>query len=133
MLTLLVPILISFLLETSQLRTATKFSIQLHEAALQWLMKIGPKYPQVSFIFFYHVRNANLSIYIKFRMQEFKALMGQAPELKNKLESAIRCSQQQAANVLKLSAESKENKTASTAAQQQQPTIKLKTDFSNFS
>lgn len=58
--------------------------------------------------------------------------MGQAPELKNKLESAIRC-QQQAANVQKLSAESKENKTTSTTAQQQQPTIKLKTDFSNFS
>jgi hypothetical protein len=66
-------------------------------------------------------------------MQEFKALMGQAPELKNKLESAIRC-QQQAANMQKLNAESKENnKTTSTTAQQQQPTIKLKTDFSNFS
>lgn len=58
--------------------------------------------------------------------------MGQAPELKNKLESAIRC-QQQAANMQKLSAESKENKAASATAQQQQPTIKLKTDFSNFS
>lgn len=65
-------------------------------------------------------------------MQEFKALMGQAPELKNKLESAIRC-QQQAATMQKLSAESKENKTTSATAQQQQPTIKLKTDFSNFS
>lgn len=59
--------------------------------------------------------------------------MGQAPELKNKLESAIRC-QQQAANMQKLNTESKENKTTSTASQQQQqPTIKLKTDFSNFS
>lgn len=47
MLTLLVPILISFLLEGNQFRSATKFTIQLHEQSLQWLMKIGPKYPQV--------------------------------------------------------------------------------------
>lgn len=47
MLTLLVPILISFLLETNQLRTSSKFCIQLHEQSLQWLMKVGPKYPQV--------------------------------------------------------------------------------------
>lgn len=47
MLTLLVPILISFLLEGNQLRSATKFTVQLHEQSLQWLMKIGPKYPQV--------------------------------------------------------------------------------------
>ena len=48
MLTLLVPILISFLLEPPQLRVASKFCVQLHEQSLQWLMKIGPKYPQVS-------------------------------------------------------------------------------------
>lgn len=47
MLTLLVPILISFLLEGNQLRTSPKFTVQLHEQSLQWLMKIGPKYPQV--------------------------------------------------------------------------------------
>lgn len=47
MLTLLVPILISFLLEANQLRTSSKFCIQLHEQSLQWLMKVGPKYPQV--------------------------------------------------------------------------------------
>lgn len=47
MLTLLVPILISFLLEPNQLRTSSKFCIQLHEQSLSWLMKVGPKYPQV--------------------------------------------------------------------------------------
>jgi hypothetical protein len=59
--------------------------------------------------------------------------MGQAPELRGKLESAIRSSQQQQAiNMQKASAETtKESKTA--AQTQQQPTIKLKTDFSNFS
>lgn len=47
MLALLVPILISFLLEPNQLRTASKFSVQLHEQSLQWLVKIGPNHQQV--------------------------------------------------------------------------------------
>lgn len=58
--------------------------------------------------------------------------MGQAPELKSKLESAYRNSQQQAANLQKINADIKENSTPSTTTAQQ-PTIKLKTDFSNFS
>lgn len=57
--------------------------------------------------------------------------MGQAPELRSKLEAAIRSSQQQAANIQKANTETKENKTVVTQAPQ--PTIKLKTDFSNFS
>lgn len=59
--------------------------------------------------------------------------MGQAPDLRLKLEAAIRSSQQQAANNLqKATAETaKEEKAANTEAPQ--PTIKLKTDFSNFS
>lgn len=47
MLTLLVPILISFLLEANQQRTSSKFCVQLHEQSLNWLMKVGPKHPQV--------------------------------------------------------------------------------------
>lgn len=52
MLSLLVPILISFLIESSQLNTKTKskYQFQLHEQSLQWLMKIGPKYPEVTII-----------------------------------------------------------------------------------
>jgi hypothetical protein len=57
--------------------------------------------------------------------------MGQAPDLRSKLETAIRSSQQQAANLQKANTEIKESKTAVTQAPQ--PTIKLKTDFSNFS
>lgn len=48
MLTLLVPILISYLLEAQALRSANKNSLALHDVSLHWLMKIGPKYPQVS-------------------------------------------------------------------------------------
>lgn len=53
MLALLVPILISFLLEPTQLRNASKFCIQLHEQSLQWLVKIGPNHQQVRLIFIY--------------------------------------------------------------------------------
>ena len=50
MLALLVPILISFLLEPNQLRNASKFSVQLHEQSLQWLVKIGPNHQQVKLL-----------------------------------------------------------------------------------
>lgn len=48
MLTLLVPILVNFLIEPASFRTSTKYRVQLHDQSLQWLMKIGPKYPQVN-------------------------------------------------------------------------------------
>lgn len=52
--------------------------------------------------------------------------MGQAPELRNKLESAVR-NQQHAATLQKTASEAEaENKTA---VQTQQPSIKLKTKF----
>ncbi|XP_033164377.1 HEAT repeat-containing protein 5B isoform X2 [Drosophila mauritiana] len=104
MLTLLVPVLIGFLAEPSRLRTLPKYQRQLHDQALQWLLKIGPKYPQ-----------------------EFKTLMGQTPELRQKLEAAIR-SQQQSINIAQKASEAQRN----LLAKPQKPTIKLKTDFSNF-
>lgn len=106
MLTLLVPILISFLLDGPKQRTSTKFCFQLHEHSLQWLMRIGPKYPQ-----------------------EFKTLMTKSPDLRMRLEAAIRNDQQE-------SAAQKSKNDAQNAAKslsQQKPTIQLKTDFSNFS
>lgn len=50
MLTLLVPVLINYLLEPTQIKVSSKQCVQLHEQSLQWLMKIGPKYPQVCFL-----------------------------------------------------------------------------------
>ncbi|EDV91239.1 HEAT repeat-containing protein 5B isoform X2 [Drosophila grimshawi] len=105
MLTLLVPVLIAYLAEPSKLRTLPKYQRQLHEQALHWLLKIGPKYPQ-----------------------EFKALMCQKPELRQKLEAAIR-SQQQSINLAQKASEAQRNGLLS---KPQKPTIKLKTDFSNF-
>ncbi|XP_044256431.1 HEAT repeat-containing protein 5B isoform X4 [Tribolium madens] len=103
MLTLLVPILISYLLEGQALRSANKYSLNLHEISLQRLMKIGPKYPQ-----------------------EFKKLMSQTSELRTKLENAIRSKQQ---NHIKI----KNGVNANKPVTSHHPSIKLKTDFSNFS
>lgn len=101
------PILIGFLLEANTLKSSSKYACQLHEQALQWLMRIGPKYPQ-----------------------EFKALMSQSSELRTKLETAIRHNQQSTNQKLK-----NESHTASAKSQlnQSKPTIELKTNFSNFS
>lgn len=49
MLTLLVPILITYLLDNSALKSAKRQAVQLHDNSLQWLKKIGPKYPEVRF------------------------------------------------------------------------------------
>lgn len=108
MLTLLVPILIGYLLEPSTLKTSSKYAGLLHEHSLQWLMRIGPKYPQ-----------------------EFKALMSQSTELRTKLEAAIRYNQQSTNQKLKM--ESHASAKAQHQMNQQKPTIELKTNFSNFS
>ncbi|XP_017860243.1 PREDICTED: HEAT repeat-containing protein 5B isoform X4 [Drosophila arizonae] len=105
MLTLLVPVLIGYLAEPNKVRTLPKYQRQLHEQSLNWLLKIGPKYPQ-----------------------EFKALMGQKAELRQKLEAAIR-NQQQSINLAQKANEAQRN---GLLAKPQKPTIKLKTDFSNF-
>lgn len=111
MLTLLVPILISYLIDPNQKfgKNNSKYIQQLHEQSLQWLMKIGPKYPQ-----------------------QFKTLMSQSPELRGKLEIAVRNSQQSTAQKLKNELQ-QQNSNKTNNSGQQKPTIQLKTDFSNFS
>lgn len=103
MLTLLVPILISYLIEGEAITTATKSGLTLHDASLQWLRKIGPKYPQ-----------------------EFKKLMSQTSTLRIRLENAIQMNQQ-------LQKVIKSEPNVNRPQLQQPPSIKLKTDFSNFS
>ncbi|XP_051880477.1 LOW QUALITY PROTEIN: HEAT repeat-containing protein 5B [Pristis pectinata] len=98
LLALLVPTLISYLLSEKTFSSAPTTSKGLHELALQDLMRIGPLYPSA-----------------------FKAVMGAAPELKSKLEAAIRASQ--ASSQAKAAAQ--QVKPAVQAA----PTIKLKTSF----
>lgn len=114
MLTILVPILVSYLLPSAQLSTATKLRLALHEHSLQWLMKIGPRYPQ-----------------------EFKSLMAEAPELRAQLEAAVRANQQLGTHASQKGRHDAQNsaKAAAAAAASSAPTkpiIQLKMDFSNF-
>lgn len=98
LLALLVPTLVSYLLDEKAISSASPVSKALHEFALQNLMRIGPLYPAA-----------------------FKIVIGAAPELKTRLESAIRANQA-----------SSKAKAAARQAQptvQAAPTIKLKTSF----
>ncbi|KAJ0172296.1 hypothetical protein K1T71_012269 [Dendrolimus kikuchii] len=104
MLWLLVPIVISYLREGSELARAPPHVRALHEFALQWLTKVGPKHPQ-----------------------EFKTMMQQSSELRNKLESAVKASQ---ANTR--SGRQSHAHRPVFDAKPAKPTIQLKTDFSDF-
>ncbi|ELW63958.1 HEAT repeat-containing protein 5B [Tupaia chinensis] len=97
LLALLVPTLISYLLDENSFASANSASKDLHEFALQNLMHIGPLYPHA-----------------------FKTVMGAAPELKVRLETAVRASQ---ASKAKAAARQPAPTTHSA------PTIKLKTSF----
>lgn len=97
LLALLVPTLISYLLDENSFASASSVSKDLHEFALQNLMHIGPLYPHA-----------------------FKTVMGAAPELKIRLETAVRASQ-----ASKAKAAARQPAPATHSA----PTIKLKTSF----
>ncbi|XP_072794024.1 HEAT repeat-containing protein 5B isoform X2 [Vicugna pacos] len=97
LLALLVPTLISYLLDENSFASASTVSKDLHEFALQNLMHIGPLYPHA-----------------------FKTVMGAAPELKVRLETAVRASQASKAKA----AARQPAPTVHSA-----PTIKLKTSF----
>ncbi|XP_069494148.1 HEAT repeat-containing protein 5B [Ambystoma mexicanum] len=97
LLALLVPTLISYLLDEHVFASASPVSKDLHEFALQDLMRIGPLHSQA-----------------------FKTIMGAAPDLKMRLETAIRASQASKAKA----AARQPAPTINTA-----PTIKLKTSF----
>ena len=70
MLGLLVPILVALLLDSTSLPKGSKIAKNLHEQALQKLMKIGPKYPD-----------------------PFRTVMTSSPDLKPRLEAAVRANQ----------------------------------------
>ncbi|KAK9498320.1 hypothetical protein O3M35_002979 [Rhynocoris fuscipes] len=127
MLRMLVPELVDCLLEGPSLKEANKYCKVLHEQSLNWLMKIGPQYPQ-----------------------EFKSIMSTSSDMRCRLETAIRQSQEQKQPRSHHQAGSSStgnpgahgggahisanNTKPGTQIQvpRQQPTIKLKTDFTNF-
>uniref|UniRef100_A0A3Q2Y5L2 HEAT repeat-containing protein 5B n=1 Tax=Hippocampus comes TaxID=109280 RepID=A0A3Q2Y5L2_HIPCM len=95
---LLVPTLISYLLDENAIPTASQASKGLHDFALQNLMRIGPLYPAA-----------------------FKMVIGAAPELKTRLESAVRANQ--------ATSKAKDAARQAQPTVQVAPTIKLKTSF----
>ncbi|XP_036402281.1 HEAT repeat-containing protein 5B isoform X2 [Megalops cyprinoides] len=98
LLALLVPTLISYLLDENAFSSAPPASKGLHDFALQDLMRIGPLYPAA-----------------------FKTVIGAAPELKTRLETAILANQ--------ASSKAKAAARQAQPAVQAAPTIKLKTSF----
>ena len=103
----LVPILVSLLVDPEFLGSTGKISRTLHEQVLVKLMKIGPAYPA-----------------------HFRSVMQASPDLRLRLEAAVKA-QQQLAQDTKASALAQSQK--ANASQPAKPSIKLKTDFSNFS
>ena len=64
-----------------------------------------------------------------FISQEFRTVMSQRADLRSKLEAAVRAKQAAAAAA---ASQSNSKAAANAAAALHNPTIKLKTDFSNF-
>ena len=106
MLSLLVPVLVSYLVDTPRLSACTQYVRTLHDHALARLMKIGPQYPA-----------------------QFRSVMAAAPDMRTRLEAAVKAQQALSgpAAMKHAIAMAKAN-----GAKPAKPTIKLKTDFSNF-
>lgn len=100
MLGLLVPILVSLLSDSANLSKGNKVTKSLHEQALQKLMKIGPKYPE-----------------------PFRTVMSSMPDLKPRLEAAVRANQPVA---------KPKQPTVQPKVAPAKPSIKLRMDFSNY-
>ncbi|EDV23758.1 uncharacterized protein TRIADDRAFT_26322 [Trichoplax adhaerens] len=102
LLVLLIPVLIDCLLDANEFSKATSAAVSLHDYSLSQLMNIGPKHPQA-----------------------FKAIMANSPNLKQRLESAIKHKQSR-------TAKKQSTATARASPISTTPTIQLKMDFSNF-
>ena len=107
MMGLLLSLYISLLIDpsSSSSRSVTQQQRQIHDYILQQVTQIGPKYPGA-----------------------FRSVMQSAPALKQKLESAVRAGQMAGPG------KAGRSQAARTGGhmQHQQPSIKLKMDFSNF-
>ncbi|XP_071402927.1 HEAT repeat-containing protein 5A-like [Centroberyx affinis] len=93
---ILLPVLISFLLDENALGSAPPASRSLHEAALKELMRLGPQHSAV-----------------------FRSLMASSPQLKSRLEAAVKGNQES------LSAKA----SAPPRSAKPPPSITLKTNF----
>uniref|UniRef100_A0A671UXR2 HEAT repeat-containing protein 5A n=1 Tax=Sparus aurata TaxID=8175 RepID=A0A671UXR2_SPAAU len=96
----LLPLLISFLLDENALGSAPAVSRSLHEAALKDLMRLGPQHSAV-----------------------FRSLIASSPHLKSRLEAAVKGNQES------LNAKASSANAAARSAAKSSPSITLKTNF----
>ena len=114
MMGLLLPLYISLLIDPTTavssrgVGTVTQQQRQIHSHTLQQVTQIGPKYPTA-----------------------FRSVMQSSPALKQKLENAVRAGQATAPGKAGGRGQATALRTGG-HVQQQQPSIKLKMDFSNF-
>ncbi|TKS86123.1 HEAT repeat-containing protein 5A [Collichthys lucidus] len=97
---ILLPLLISFLLDENALGSAPAASRSLHEAALKDLMRLGPQHSTV-----------------------FRSLIASSPHLKSRLEAAVKGNQES------LNAKASSANAAARSAAKSSPSIALKTNF----
>lgn len=97
---ILLPLLISFLLDENALVSAPAVSRSLHEGALKDLMRLGPQHSAV-----------------------FRSLIASSPQLKSRLEAAIKGNQES------LNAKASSANPAARNAGKSSPSITLKTNF----
>ncbi|XP_036928579.1 HEAT repeat-containing protein 5A isoform X7 [Acanthopagrus latus] len=96
----LLPLLISFLLDENALGSAPAMSRSLHEAALKDLMRLGPQHSAI-----------------------FRSLIASSPHLKSRLEAAVKGNQES------LNAKASSANAAARSAAKSSPSIRLKTNF----
>jgi hypothetical protein len=108
---LVMRVLVSLLLEPSAVSSAPAASLKLHDNALQRLTKLGPLYPA-----------------------QFRSVVVAAPELKVRLEAAIKAQQQQQHSKEQAAKAGgrASGSSAHPANAPAKPSITLKMDFSNF-
>ncbi|KAL7380923.1 hypothetical protein ABVT39_026023 [Epinephelus coioides] len=97
---ILLPLLISFLLDENALGSASPASRSLHEAALKDLMRLGPQHSAV-----------------------FRSLIASSPHLKSRLEAAVKGNQES------LNAKASSTNPANRSTAKSSPSITLKTNF----
>jgi len=107
LLNILVPVLVTYLVEPDRLSASPAVVRALHDLALQKLVDIGPLYPA-----------------------QFRAVLQGAPDLRMRLEVAVKGQHLRASQLA--AGGGKASSDGGQSALHAQSKIKLKTDFSNF-
>ncbi|CAK6980082.1 HEAT repeat-containing protein 5A isoform X4 [Scomber scombrus] len=100
LMSVMLPLLISFLLDENALGSSPPVSRSLHEEALKELMRLGPQHSAV-----------------------FRSLVSASPQLKSRLEAAVKGNQES------LNAKASSANSASRSGAKSSPSITLKTNF----